>query len=127
MLLDGSGSINQSGEITGSGNLQRFTSGSGSGEGTRAVSVGTWKARGVTSFTPPAGGGSRGGILEITVDISPTGAPPETGTMRIATGSASGVTLKIDGGSTYVPAGAGRVSITSGSTGGGCSSTSGDH
>ena len=85
--------------------------------------MGTWKATGLTSFTPVAGsgesGGRSGGILEIAVQVSTMGSAPQTGTMRIAdTGSDTGVTLSIHGGATFVPAGTGTVSINAAGSGG---------
>lgn len=129
LLLSGQGSIDAGGRLTGSGNFNRFTS--AGEEGHQTVAVGAWKAMSVTSFTPAAGssggeggedgGGASGGILEITVQIMPMGGAAVTGTMRIAnTGSDRGVTLTIQGGPTFVPTGAGNVSIRRNtSTGGG--------
>ena len=136
MLVSGQGSIDNSGSLTGSGNFSRYSTGSsGSGDGgdggddrPRTASMGTWKATGFVSFTPASsgrsgedgGGGGSSGVLTINVQITPINGSPLTGTMRIAdTGSDSGVTLTINGGSTFVPSGTGHVSIRTGGSGGG--------
>jgi hypothetical protein len=136
LLLDGTGSVDPAGSVTGGGSFTRYGARSGGGEdggGSSAiVASGTWKATSVTSFTPAtgAGGRGRGGILVLGVQISTQGGSSSKGTMRIAsTGSDSGVTLDIDGGATFDPTGVGRVSITrssGGSGGGGGGSDTGD-
>jgi hypothetical protein len=138
LLLDGTGSVDSGGSVTGSGTFTRHGAGSGGGEdggGTPAiVASGTWKATSVTSFTPAGGGGgeggrARGGVLVLGVQISTQGGSSSKGTMRIAsTGGDRGVTLDIDGGATFVPTGVGRVSITrsSGGSGGGGGDTGDD-
>jgi hypothetical protein len=141
MLLDGTGSVDPGGSVTGSGSFTRYAARSGGGgddgEGGSApaiVASGTWKATSVTSFTPSGGGGgeggrARGGILVLGVQISTQGGSSSSGTMRIAsTGGDRGVTLDIDGGATFVPTGVGRVSIvrSSGGSGGGGGDTGDD-
>ena len=131
LLLDGTGSVDSGGHVTGGGSFTRYAAGSGRGEddgpAPAIIASGTWKATSVTGFTPAGGGGGeggrrRGGILVLGVQISTKGGSSSTGSMRIAqTGSDSGVTLDIDGGATFMPTGVGRVSIRSagGSRGGG--------
>ena len=126
LLLDGTGSVSSSGQVTGGGHFTRYRSGSGEDDdGSSVIATGTWSATSVTSFTPVSGGrgedGRRsGGILVLAVRVSTQGGSSSTASMRIAnTGSDSGVTLAIDGGATFLPGGIGRVSITTGSGGGG--------
>jgi hypothetical protein len=129
LLLDGAGSVDPGGSVTGSGSFTRYgarTGGGDDGGGSAPpiVASGTWKATSVTSFTPAAGEGgrSRGGVLVLGVQISTQGGSSSSGTMTIAsTGADRGVTLEIDGGATFVPTGVGRVSITrsAGGSGGG--------
>jgi len=129
VLLEGRGSIDSAGKLTGGGSYTQFSTASSSGGSTggddartfrrhHTVSTGYWTATGVTSFTPAASGAS-GGVLEITVSILPRGGTAMTGTMRIAnTGTDKGVKLTIDGGATFMPTGTGRVSIVTGSSSG---------
>lgn len=127
VLLSGSGSVDSSGKITGGGSFYRYTTSSTGGatgddarehRGHHTVSSGRWSATGVDSFTPATG--KTGGVLEISVDITPMGGKTETGAMRIAnTGTDSGVKLTIDGGATFMPTGTGSVTITTGTTTGG--------
>ena len=143
LLLDGTGSVDPGGSVTGSGSFTRYGARSGGadddgehGSAPPVVASGTWKATSVTSFTPASGAGGeggeggrrRGGILVLAVQISTQGGSSSSGTMRIAsTGSDRGVTLDIDGGATFVPTGIGRVSITrSGGSGGGGGETGDD-
>jgi hypothetical protein len=138
LLLDGSGSVDSSGQVTGSGTFTQYGARSGGdddGEGTPTiVASGTWKAMSVTSFSPVSGGGGEGrrrsgGILVLAVQVSTQGGSSSTASMRIArTGSDTGVTLAIDGGATFTPTGVGRVSITmsSSGTGGGDGGDPGD-
>jgi len=122
MLLSGSGSVSSSGQVTGSGFFTRYRSQSGDDGGSTSTTIvanGTWTATSVTSFTPVSGSSS-GGVLVLQVQISPQGGSSSTGTMTISsTGSNSGVTLSINGGSNFVPIGIGRVSITTAASGGG--------
>jgi len=122
MLLDGNGSVNSSGQVTGSGFFTRFRSSStrGGGTGTAIVSSGTWRPTSVTSFTPVSGS-TTGGTMVLQVQITTHGVTTtSTGTLTInSTGSSSGVTLAITGGSTFTSAGIGTESITSRGTGGG--------
>ncbi len=131
MLLDGYGSVDSAGKITGSGSFTRYTTsttGGATGDATRddvrshrghhTVATGHWSATSVNSFTPSTG--KTGGVLEISVDLTTMGGTPQTGTMRIAnTGTDTGVKLTIDGGATFMPTGTGSVNITTGSTSGG--------
>jgi len=121
MLLDGTGSVSSSGQVTGSGLFTRFRSRSGSTGGSTStiVSNGTWTATSVTSFTPVSGSSS-GGVLVLQVQISPHGATSTTGSMTISsTGTNSGVTLSMNGGATFDSAGIGTVSINGASSSGG--------
>lgn len=123
MLLDGSGSVNSSGEVTGSGFFTRFRSKARCEEEndddndttTSIVSSGAWKPTSVTEFTPISGS-TTGGTLVLQVQISTQGiSATSTGTLTItSTGSTSGVKLAINGGSTFTSAGIGTESITSG-------------
>ncbi len=123
MLLDGSGSVDSAGKVTGSGSFTRYTTsttggGEGSHRGHHTIATGHWSATSVDSFTPPSTGNT-GGVLEISVDITTTGGTAQTGTMRIAsTGTDKGVKLTIDGGATFMPSGTGSVSIATGTTSG---------
>jgi len=119
LLLDGQGIIDNTGQLTGGGKFNRFTV--GQDDKMHTVSMGSWKAKSVISFSPATTSGrstdggrsSYGGILEIAVDIIPMGGTPVSGTMRIAnTGTDSGVTLAIISGTTFVPTGTGHVSLT---------------
>ena len=143
LLVTGSGSINSSGQLSGNGDFTIYGSSGGSngasGEDDRqnsTIATGTWTAASATSFTPAAGrsggeGGSRGGVLVITVNISPMGGKPMTGSMTItSTGTQRGVGLSINGGSSFVPSGTGSVSIRlthSSGTGGGDDGSGGDN
>ena len=121
MLLDGTGSVSSSGQVTGSGLFTRFRSRSGGTGGSTStiVSNGTWTATSVTSFTPVSGSSS-GGVLVLQVQISPHGATSTTGSMTISsTGTNSGVTLSMNGGATFDSAGIGTVSINGASSSGG--------
>lgn len=127
VLLDGSGSVDSAGKITGGGSFTIYSTGTSAGEdstrndvrshrGHHTVATGHWSATSVNSFTPPSSG-TTGGVLEISVDITTTGGTAQTGTMRIAnTGTDTGVKLVIDGGATFMPTGTGSVSIRTGST-----------
>jgi len=121
MLLDGSGTADSSGMLTGGGTFTRFipstTGGScsdGSGSGShQIVSSGTWKVTSVQSYTP----GSRlgGGVLLLNVTLMPSGGTALTGTMQLSnTGTDSGVKLVLSSGDTFMPTGAGYVTIIAG-------------
>jgi hypothetical protein len=117
MMLDGRG-MTSNGQITGTGHFTQFTIGS-DGEH-QTVATGTWTAKSFVSYSAATTGSTSGGVLEINVELDPTGGTAETGSMRIAdTGSDRGVKLTIDGGSTFNPTSTGSVSITGG-TGGSC-------
>jgi hypothetical protein len=125
LLLSGRGFIDSSAKIKGGGYWYRYAAGSGSSgdreghhRGHRSVSSGTWAATGVKSFTPATSG--KGGVLEITIDVTPLGGKPQKGTLRIAsTGSDKGVKLTLDSGSVFMPTGTGFVVITTGTSSGG--------
>jgi len=142
LLINGSGSIDSSGHLSGHGNFTIYTTAShGSSEdaSSSVMSMGTWTATGVVSYAPvtASGGdgdddgddhGRTGGTLTITVRLATKGGGTQTGTLKIAnTGTDSGVTLSIDNGATFVPSGIGRVSIRTGSTTGGSSGGRGDN
>jgi len=112
LLLDGSGSVDRRGEVSGRGLFTRFRfASSGGGGSATIVSSGTWKPTSFTSFTPVSGSHS-GGVLVLQVRISPQGGSSSTGTMTISsTGTNSGVTLSINGGATFDSAGISTVSI----------------
>jgi hypothetical protein len=115
LLLQGSGSVDSSGQVNGGGFYTRFRSRSSEGETggstTSVVANGTWTATSVTSFTPVSGGGA-GGTLVLQIQISTNGGSSSTGSMTISsTGSNSGVTLSINGGSSFANVGIGIVDI----------------
>jgi hypothetical protein len=58
LLLDGTGSVDSSGPVTGSGHFTRYSNGSGEDGNSTIIATGTWSAKSVTSFTPVSGGGS---------------------------------------------------------------------
>jgi hypothetical protein len=118
MMLDGSGS-SSNGQITGTGHFTRFSI---AADGThQTVAMGTWTAKSFVSFSASTAGSTSGGVLEIDIELDPTGGTPSTGSLRIAdTGSDKGVTLTIDSGSTFNPSGTGSVSVGSGTSGGSC-------
>jgi hypothetical protein len=122
LLLDGSGSINASGQPSGSGFFARFRSGSNrvGGATSTIVSSGTWTPISVMSYTPISGS-TTGGTLVLQVQISTHGrTATSTGTLTItSTGSSAGVTLAMNGGATFTSVGIGTESMTHGSTGGG--------
>ncbi len=138
LLLDGSGSIDAGGHVTGSGHFTRTSGGTpgcsvrdddGGSTGSTVVASGTWTATSVTSESLVTGGGGTrsGGVIVLAVNISTTGSSSSTGSLRIAsTGNDTGVTFSIDGGATFVP-GTGRVSITTASSGSGGSASGGDN
>jgi hypothetical protein len=117
MLLTGSGSVDSSGDVTGSGRFTRFTPGADEGP-SHTVSTGTWTAASVVSFTPVSATSTSGGVLVLTVELMVAGGTTAQATMRIAdTGSDSGVTLTITGGDTFTPTGTGHLSITAPTSG----------
>lgn len=99
ILLDGTGSVNSSDQVTGGGFFTRFrTRAGGEGEGTTSfvVATGTWTATSVTSFTPVSGS-NNGGTLVLQVKISTKGGSTTTGGLTISsTGTNTGVNLDIE-------------------------------
>src|SRR6266851_4549084 len=82
ILVTGSGSFDPSaGTVIGSGSFTTFTSGGA------VFSRGTWKATSFVSFHSFGGfsPGLQGGVLNITVTLSPDGGTPETGVSMVVT------------------------------------------
>jgi hypothetical protein len=127
LLLDGRGSVNSNGTLSGSGFFTRFRSMSTlvSGSTTAIVSSGTWMPMSMTSFNPISGS-STGGTMALQVQLNTHGvSTPSTGTLTItSSGSSAGVTLAISGGATFTPAGIGTESINGSSGGGGSDDSS---
>ena len=120
LLLTGSGSVDNSGKVTGGGQFTRYTPSATAGGTSHTVSTGSWSATSVVSYTPASSTSTSGGVLVLKVSLRTAGeSSTRTGaTMRIAdTGNDSGVTLTITGGDTFAPTGTGHVSITAPTTG----------
>ena len=120
LLLTGSGAVDSSGNVSGSGQFTRYTPSTTKGGTNHTVSTGSWSAVSVVSYTPASSSSTSGGVLVLKVSLRTSGesATRTSATMRIAdTGSDSGVTLTITGGDTFAPTGTGHVSITAPVTG----------